>query len=1123
MSDYIFKGPAFYEEKDHSIFRGREKETADLFYLVDNNDFSVCYANSGEGKSSLINAGLQPIMRNKNLFPIHILFNESDFERMRINENGNIYFDQLVWGKIEEAVKYARISKLYQGKYNTLTIQCTSLECDNIAVQNTVWWKLRNNELRINAFECVTPVLIFDQFEEVFTRTNINWTNAFFCWLDKLYNDEFIDRKGGAMHKAKKFKILLSLRSDYVSELDYWCMNKYFIPPLKNNRYCLKPLTKRSAYDVVRQLDNLPYGIKEEELIKSAKVERSGEWSDIGDSLPCISALALSLVLTGLENGSVNVKDKLEEYVELGKEDTSKEFLYYLLNQIYENALEKSGIGKESTMRDTLEDSLVDTNGRKRVVTLLDKNLQSIPERIIRRLAQERIIVISGINVEISHDCLRTVIERHNLERQKRLTIEKRKNEILRKAAERSKYRAIRQKHTLLASIVLSMSFVASYLFLRFYAYSFIVPAFFGNGNLSKGDAIMCIPIACAIIIIPLFLTIFLYRRKWGKRHLLNLYTILSFLFFLLSAFIFYDLVNCPVKGYVSENIDSAYIFFLVPFFFFLTYQRKPKLHYWIYLFLLIPIDINGYEPFHIPFEIVILYMILASIYIIWSFVVCKTRIYNQRKRIYVKLLLIFANLFILWGTVFYQFGFNPIKVDYNQAIRNHKLSRKWNTIVVRDKAKFGLKDAWYGNILEPVVLDSIDKKNTNCHFYISDTIDIKHGQLGLYTIKKEFGKDALLVSYKIHPEYEYTINRYSLWKAPQGDSIRAKMFAAKVYLELKNEILNCLLGNKKMDIDNIPSIYPLDSIHKIKTKDILERVKKNKENLTDSEINILYRTIYTDLCLCLIKDRIIFHDLENVMTLFFIFQICEFQEELGKFSYHYNLVSNEEGIEYSINDKGLLGNFSSAYSNMLHLISSIDMSVHAPTIVDSLKNDFSRQQKLRDSIIKDMGIINVNNFYISVFAKIQKGIPVKAAMELTLHEFDGGMQKRINSFNELEDMFAFNYIESEGSFKQLADNVHNTLLPIVGNNNIYNSGLCNICREMAKISVCRWYDSCDEYVENIRKVENDRLDKTYKLTEDIVDAVKTYKNNYEKGRQEIDSVYKECRYKIEKFILQTE
>ena len=44
------------------------------------NDYTVCYAESGEGKSSLIDAGVCPVLRRELFFPIHIRFNKDDYE-----------------------------------------------------------------------------------------------------------------------------------------------------------------------------------------------------------------------------------------------------------------------------------------------------------------------------------------------------------------------------------------------------------------------------------------------------------------------------------------------------------------------------------------------------------------------------------------------------------------------------------------------------------------------------------------------------------------------------------------------------------------------------------------------------------------------------------------------------------------------------------------------------------------------------------------------------------------------------------------------------------------------------------------------------------------------------------
>lgn len=1109
MSNNIFKGPSFYEEKDHNIFYGREKETADLFYILENSDFCVCYANSGEGKTSLINAGLLPKMRANSLFPIHIVFCESDFSTISANKGfDDEKIDQIVWKKIEGSVKSAiDNSKMYNGIYDTLNIYCTNIGNDQNEAYNTIWWKLRCNELRINTYETITPVLIFDQFEEVFTRTDINWINGFFKWLENIYNDEIVIEGGNILSKPKKFKVLFSLRSEYVSELDYWSMNRCFIPPLKNNRYCLKPIEKGEALKIVGKLTAFPNSIKRDDILRTAKVERAGKWKYLDNNLPCISALALSLLLTEIEKGNTKLTAKIENNVTFGSEEGSENFLLYILNNIYENALEQAGLEKDSPMREKLEEALVDNHGRKRVST---ENIPDISEDTINKLVQERILVKSGKNIEISHDCLLDVVQRDVIERQKRLA-------LFKKAAERTKNKAIRQKHTIMSFIVLSLFSVLSYIYLRFYAYSSIIPWFAGYEG-CKDKAIINLLVVIGIIVVPSLCTIYLYTKKWGKRYSNNITFRLIFLLFLLSTFICHDLVNCPVEGFISENSDSAHLVGIIPFLLYACYQRFTWKYRLVYFLMLIPIWINAYGLFNIHKGLVTAYIFLVSLYIIWSFAICKIRIYhNVKKRKLIKTFLAIANLLVLWITILYQLGFNPIAVDFDNVVRNHKFNRKWRFMVVEQNGKYGIITA-KNNVIEPICLDSIDNHLSNpcCHFYISDTTNVNCGEFGGYTIRRD--RNSLRVSYKIHPGYEYELYCYSVEQLNKSNLNNDKILSARVYFELKKEIYSCLRNNKRIDIDRIYSINALDSIHKIKTMENLNTISSSVESLTDKDINSLYRTIYTDLCLCTLRDRIINNDINSVMELFFIFQVCEFQEELSMNNFHHEIKIEEDSIKYFISDEGLINNYSSSYSRMLHLLSTYDANKHAPVLIDGLKSDVIRLQESKDSILKDIGTINESNFFHSILAKVNTGNTYDEALKLTLWQLDGGIRKGLNKFNELQKMFTYNYFKSEVSFKQLADTVIGTLLPIINDRNkatIYKSSMCDICKEMANISMYRWYEDCEKYVDSIEQAETNMLNNSYRSMKDFISTVKNNKHDYERMKVQMDSIYQKYSSKI--------
>lgn len=421
-----FKGPVYYEEQDADIFWGREVETQDLFHLVWYNDFSVCYAESGEGKSSLINAGLIPVMRNNGLLPIRVSFN--DFE---INSEGagsvTCDFDKAILEKIDNEIeKQNEKDKSHHLEFLKIKQSKNQEDCDK-----KVWWRLRFMEIRRNYYECVTPVIIIDQFEEIFTRArSINWIDNFFGWLEDLYNDVSHTPGMENISVPKRFKVLLSLRSDYVSELDYWGMTKHFIPSLKNNRYCLKALTKKSAREIAQYLPGFS-SQSYESIIKSAKSGQAGDWDGIKDELPCVSALALSLILTGLsedENLSREKFLKLENAVTIGNLD-GEQPIRKILEVFCEKVWEECHIPRQH--RYIIERALVNEQGHRQPVKVEDESLHKIhfSELYLKKLTQTRLIREDNGYIELAHDSLCSIISNDVNEYEQQQKLEKDRKE----------------------------------------------------------------------------------------------------------------------------------------------------------------------------------------------------------------------------------------------------------------------------------------------------------------------------------------------------------------------------------------------------------------------------------------------------------------------------------------------------------------------------------------------------------------------------------------------------------------------------------------------------------------------------------------------------------------------
>lgn len=396
----IFLGFRAYSETDVDIFKGREQDTEYLYNLVINKDYVVCYAESGEGKSSLVEAGLMPKLRTNRYFPVRIAFTDEEFNDEDIN------FDETVKTRIMEAVA-AQQSLSFVPKMDSAL---------NDKFSNDLWWFLRHNVLSLYGIN-FPIVLIFDQFEEVINYPKSKeWTSRFFEFLEKISTDvcpqnimEEIEEIDSAetidIVTTKDFKAVFSIRTEYIGELDYWCMQRYFIPDLKHNRFCLKPLTLQGADEVMKQYDGFDEELRER--IKTVILRADGHKSsvDTQNSEPRISALILSVVCTSLYHN----KDKK---LNAGTISDSIENFY---NDIIENC----NISIEE--RNTIASVLVDKDKRVRVASdcaALEKI--DFNRKYKDALLKNRLIKKSNVNgveyIELVHDSLIDVVKKHKEE-----------------------------------------------------------------------------------------------------------------------------------------------------------------------------------------------------------------------------------------------------------------------------------------------------------------------------------------------------------------------------------------------------------------------------------------------------------------------------------------------------------------------------------------------------------------------------------------------------------------------------------------------------------------------------------------------------------------------------------
>ena len=143
-SDNPWPGILAYSEQDKDFFNGRDSETTELLRLVTRAQVAVLFGLSGLGKSSLLQAGLFPLVREEQILPIYI--------RLDFSEGHSPFTSQ---------VKNAVVS---QAGINTIEVP--------VGIDGETLWEYfhrKDHDFWTPRNQLVMPLLVFDQFEEVFT------------------------------------------------------------------------------------------------------------------------------------------------------------------------------------------------------------------------------------------------------------------------------------------------------------------------------------------------------------------------------------------------------------------------------------------------------------------------------------------------------------------------------------------------------------------------------------------------------------------------------------------------------------------------------------------------------------------------------------------------------------------------------------------------------------------------------------------------------------------------------------------------------------------------------------------------------------------------------------------
>ncbi|MGH8584009.1 MAG: formylglycine-generating enzyme family protein [Gammaproteobacteria bacterium] len=233
---FRYPGPEPFrdDDTDRHLFFGREEEATEVLNRLLSTRLLVLFAKSGLGKTSLLQAGVFPRLREHDFLPI----------RLRFNQRRHDFMAEL------------------RGNVET---QCRTQSIAVTPGAGATLWEYFNTAIFSRGDRFLVPVLVLDQFEEIFTLQDPAYRLRLAEELGYVLSGGTPPavrarlRDGDKLNypaQAPSMRLLLSLREEYVGALQELAP---FVPGILANRFRLAALNRDHAREAIErpaQLDD---------------------------------------------------------------------------------------------------------------------------------------------------------------------------------------------------------------------------------------------------------------------------------------------------------------------------------------------------------------------------------------------------------------------------------------------------------------------------------------------------------------------------------------------------------------------------------------------------------------------------------------------------------------------------------------------------------------------------------------------------------------------------------------------------------------------------------------------------------------------------------------------------
>lgn len=268
-----YAGLRSFSEEESIFFKGRDHQIDEASNLLEKNKFLMVTGASGEGKSSLIFAGMIPNARAGFFKARYNNWQVIDFrpERTPIDN-----FARALSSKMENTNYDTVTTELTRGYSSLIDLYKNSAWYFN--QDDSIWQAKTDDEKEVSKRESSNLLIIVDQFEEFFTNPE-NYLNSTPSDDAQVTLNILLETAKIALKEDLPIYVVCTMRSDYIGQCSAFRglpeaigFSQFFVPRLKRNELkniieepallngnkISQRLVERLLYDLSEGIDQLP-------------------------------------------------------------------------------------------------------------------------------------------------------------------------------------------------------------------------------------------------------------------------------------------------------------------------------------------------------------------------------------------------------------------------------------------------------------------------------------------------------------------------------------------------------------------------------------------------------------------------------------------------------------------------------------------------------------------------------------------------------------------------------------------------------------------------------------------------------------------------------------------------